>query len=68
LEFELGLIAEFDVPVGEIDEVLPALVMRAGEREIDERPPLRPLWFAQKAYFFLASSGLPSTSSFVAAW
>ena len=42
------LLAQFDVPVGEIEEMLPAIVVLAGETDVDERSPFRAPWLADK--------------------
>src|SRR5207249_532405 len=39
----LHILAEFDVPVGEVEEVLPAIVRDGADGDVDERTPLRPL-------------------------
>ena len=44
------LIAQLDVPVSEIDKVLPEVVLRRRESNLDERPPLGPLRFADQAH------------------
>ena len=44
------LIAELNVPVREIDEVFPEIVLRRSERNLDERPPLRPLRLTNQAH------------------
>ena len=44
------LIAQLDVPVSKIDEMLPEIVLRSGERDLHERPPLRPLRFANQTH------------------
>ncbi len=46
----MSSIAQFDVPVREIDEVFPELVLGRSERDLDKRPPLRPLRFADQAH------------------
>ena len=35
------LVAQFNVPVREIDEVLPEVVLGRSEGDLDKRPPLR---------------------------
>ena len=45
-----SLIAQLDVPVSEIDEVLPEVVLRRGKGNLDKRPPFWPLWFADQAH------------------
>ena len=44
------LIAQFDVPVREIDEVLPKVVLRCCKSNVDERPPFWPLRFADQTH------------------
>src|SRR4029077_8115181 len=44
------LIAQFDIPVREIDKVLPEVVLRSGKGDLDKRPPLWPLGFADQAH------------------
>jgi len=44
------LIAQFDVPVREVDEVLPEIVLWGRECDMHERPPLRSLGFANQAH------------------
>ena len=44
------LIAQFDVPVRQIDEVLPEVVLRGRKCDMHERPPLRSLGFANQAH------------------
>src|SRR6266446_9957022 len=46
----LGSIAQLDVPVSKIDKVPPTLVLRGGERDMQEWPPLRPLRFANETH------------------
>jgi hypothetical protein len=46
----LELIAQFDVPVREIDEVLPEIVLGRSKRDLNKWPPLRPLRFADQAH------------------
>src|SRR4051812_45836419 len=43
-------VAELDVPVSKIDKMSPALVLRRGERDVQERPPLRPLRFSNESH------------------
>ena len=40
------LVAQFDVPVREINEVFPEIVLGRSKGDLDKRPPLRPLRFA----------------------
>ena len=44
------LVAQFDVPVREVDEVLPEIVLRGRKCDMHERPPLRSLRFANQAH------------------
>ncbi len=44
------LVAQFDVPVSQIDKMLPEIVLGSGESDVDERPPLWPLRFADQAH------------------
>src|SRR2546430_6650239 len=44
------LVAQFDVPVREINEVFPQIVLRRSKSDLDERPPLRSLRFADQAH------------------
>ena len=48
------LVAQFDVPVCQIDEVLPEIVLRRGKRNLNKWPPLRPLGFTDQAHVRLA--------------
>src|SRR5262245_20315351 len=50
---ERTLIAQFDVPVGEIDEMPPALMLLATERNVDKRSPFRTLRFANERHMRL---------------
>ena len=45
-----SLIAQLDVPVGEINEVPPALVLLRCKRDMDKRTPLRPLRSADQRH------------------
>ena len=47
--------AQLDVPVGEIEEVLPAIVLQP-EADLDKRPPLGPLWLSNKPHARLQGS------------
>src|SRR6266508_3832354 len=47
---ERNSIAQLDVPVSEIDEVFPQVVLRSGKRNLHKWPPLRPLRFADQAH------------------
>jgi hypothetical protein len=55
------LLTELDVPVSEVEEMLPAIVMMAGEADVDERSPSGPLRLADKlkAGFVRKSVTLP---------
>ena len=46
----LQILAQLDVPVGEVDEVLPAIVLVEAEIDLHERPPLRPLGLADEMH------------------
>ena len=46
----MQLVAQLDIPVREIDKVLPEVVLRRRERNLDEWPPFRPLGFADQAH------------------
>ena len=50
----LELVAQFDVPVCQIDEVLPEIVLGRSKRDLNKWPPLRPLRFADQAHVRLA--------------
>jgi len=50
---ERTLVAQLDVPVGEIDEMPPALMLLAAERNVDERSPLWTLRFANERHLRL---------------
>ena len=43
-------IAQFDIPVREIDKVFPEVVLRRGKGNLDERPPFWPFGFADQAH------------------
>ena len=43
-------IAQFDIPVSEIDKMLPEVVLRRRERNLDERPPFWTFGFADQAH------------------
>ena len=45
-----GLIAQFHVPVGKIDKVLPEVVLWRSKGDLDKRPPLRALRFADETH------------------
>ncbi len=53
------LVAQLDVPVREIDKVSPALVLLRGERHMNERPPLRPLRFANESHVRFVRKTIP---------
>ena len=44
------LVAQFDIPVGKIDKMPPAFVLRRGKRNLDEWPPLGPLRFTDQVH------------------
>jgi hypothetical protein len=44
------LVAQFDIPVREIDKVLPEIVLGRSKRDLNKWPPLRPLRFADQAH------------------
>lgn len=44
------LLAKLNVPVGKVDEVTPAVIHAACERNVDEWAPLRPLRFFQELH------------------
>ena len=44
------LIAQFDVPVREIDEVLPEIVLGRSKGDLDKRPPLWSLRFTDQTH------------------
>ncbi len=46
----MTLIAQLDIPVSEIDEVLPEIVLGRSKRDLNKWPPLRPLGFADQAH------------------
>ena len=46
----LELVAQFDVPVCQIDEVLPEIVLGRSERNLNKRPPLRSFGFANQTH------------------
>ena len=50
----LELIAQLDVPVCQIDEVLPEIMLRRSKGDLNEWSPLRPLGFADQAHVRLA--------------
>ena len=45
-----SLVAQLNVPVRQIDEVLPEIVLRRSKRDLNKWPPLRPLGFADQAH------------------
>src|ERR1017187_9563447 len=44
----LHVLAQLDVPVGEVNKVLPTVVVMQAEVDLDERPPLGPFGLADK--------------------
>jgi len=46
----VALVTQLDVPVSEIDKVLPQIVLRSGKGNLNKRPPLRPLRFANQTH------------------
>ena len=46
----LGIFAQFDVPVGEVEEVFPAIVVLQADVQLNKRTPLRPLGLANKVH------------------
>ena len=46
----MTLIAQLDIPVREIDEVLPEIVLGRSKGDLNKWPPLRPLGFADQAH------------------
>ena len=57
---ELHILAQLNVPVSQVDEMLPTVVLVQAETDLDERTPLRPLGLADKvqAGFLRGSVGL----------
>src|SRR6266550_5907754 len=55
------LIAQFDVPVREINEVFPEIVLRRSKSDLDKRPPLWPLRFADQAHVCFAREPIALT-------
>ena len=53
------LLPEFHVPVGKVDEMIPTVIHPAGERDVDERPPLRPFGFLEKLHPGLMRQAIP---------
>ncbi len=45
-----NVLAQFDVPVGEVDEMLPAIVPVQGEINLHKWPPFRPFGFADEIH------------------
>ena len=43
-----NILAQLDVPVGEVNEMLPTIVLVEAEVDLHERPPFRPLRFADE--------------------
>ena len=52
---------EFDVPIGEVDKVFPTVVLLEAEIDLHERPPLRPLRFADQAHVRFARKPIALT-------
>ena len=48
-----ALVAQLDVPIGEIDEMPPAFVLLAAEGNMNKRPPFWTLWFANECHLRL---------------
>jgi len=44
------LITQFHIPIREVDKVLPEIVLWSRERNLDERPPFWPFWFADQTH------------------
>src|ERR1051325_2242990 len=44
------LVAQFDIPVRQINKVPPAFVLWRREGDLHEGPPFRPLWFTNQAH------------------
>ena len=42
--------SQLHVPVGQIEEMLPAIVVVKAQVDLDKRPPLRPLGFADEPH------------------
>src|SRR6266850_8612545 len=42
--------AELDVPVSEVNEMFPAIVLMQTKIDLYKRPPLRPLWLPNQMY------------------
>ena len=47
---ERCLVAQLNVPVGKINEVLPEIVLRRSKRDLNKRTPFWPLRFADQAH------------------
>jgi hypothetical protein len=56
---ERSLIAQLDVPVRKINEVLPEIVLWSSKRNLDEWPPLWPLRFADQAHVRFTRKPVP---------
>lgn len=52
------LIAQFDVPISEIYEVFPEVVLGSRKSNLDKRPPLWPFWFADQAHVRFAREAI----------
>ncbi len=50
----LELVAQFDVPVRQIDEVFPEIVLGRSKRDLNKWPPLRSLRFTDQAHMRFA--------------
>jgi len=50
----LGSIAQLHVPVRQINEVLPEIVLRRSKGDLDKWPPLWPLRFADQCHVRIA--------------
>ena len=46
----MALIAQLNIPIRQIDEVFPEIVLRRGKGNLNKRPPLRPLRFADQTH------------------
>lgn len=45
-----GFFPELDVPIGQIKEMLPAIVVSHSEVDLNKWPPLRAFWFANQVH------------------
>ena len=59
-ESRTNVFAQFDIPIGQIDEVLPAIVLMKGKIDLDERPPFGSFGFANQVHagFLRSAVGL----------